>query len=244
MSEVRTRGLFGKLAPRFPVGLRDFSTYSGALPYPASTVHHEQLVKTWPMDGNDQYGDCVAAAAAHMIQSWDATTGVQLPVPTEQAVVSEYFTLTGGRDNGLVMSDTLNTWMHSGLWGNRILGYAPVKPTSQLHLKQAVNFYGAAFLGMQLPQNSMSQFDHGQPWSLVTGWQTQKIIGGHAVPALGYDANYLYVVTWGSVQKVAWDWYYVYGDEAWCVLPQNDLTAVKGMGGMNLASLKLDLPGV
>jgi hypothetical protein len=87
----------------------------------------------------------------------------------------------------------------------------------------------------------MDQFQAGQPWSLVTDWQNQGIEGGHAIPVLGYDDQWMYCVTWGAVQKMAWDWWSAYGDEAWVVLSEEYEQAGHPVNGIDVAALKADL---
>ncbi len=201
---TRTPGRMGKLAPQFPVALKEMPAYAAQpLPQPPSAVDWAKNVSAWPMDGNDRYGDCTMAAAAHLIQSWNAQTGESLPVPVDQQVVAQYLKLTGGKDTGLVESQVLKRWMSSGLWDNKIVGYAPVNVHNLDSLKQAIAFFGGVYVGIQVPDNAQDQFRAGKPWTLDPGWQQQSIEGGHAVPLLGYDDQYLYAITWGAVQPMA-----------------------------------------
>ncbi|MBR7826781.1 hypothetical protein KDK95_10745 [Actinospica sp. MGRD01-02] len=243
-SSSRTPGKMGKLAPQFPVELKEMPAYiAQPLPQAPAAVDWAKNVVSWPMDGNDTYGDCTMAAAAHLIQSWNAETGQQMPVPADQEVIAQYLKLTGGKDTGLVESQVLKTWMSKGLWSNKIAGYAPVNVHSLDALKQAIAFFGGVYVGIQVPNNAQTQFAAGQPWTLVADWQSQPIEGGHAIPLLGYDDQYLYAITWGAVQPMAWDWWSTYGDEAWVILSEEFEHAGK-VGGIDLATLKADLAKV
>ncbi|QMU77833.1 hypothetical protein GXW83_21200 [Streptacidiphilus sp. PB12-B1b] len=240
----RAPGRYGKLGPQFPVALRDFTAYQAVpLPTPPAAVDWATGVSDWPMDGNDEYGDCTMAAAAHMIQSWNAQTGEQDPVPADRQVVSEYLKLTGGKDTGLVESDVLKTWQRTGLWGNKVVAYAPVNVHALTAIQQTIALFGGVYAGIQVPANAQQQFQDGQPWTLVTGWQQQPIEGGHAVPLLGYDADWLYAITWGAVQQVSWDWWSTYADEAWAVLPEQYRQAGT-VNGIDLGALTADLKQV
>lgn len=245
MSE-RKHGLLGKANPQFPVGLKDWRAYvkSGMeLPSPPDAVNDYAGVPEWPMDGNDKYGDCTMAAAAHSIQVWNAVTKRSDPVPTELSVVGEYLQLTHGADSGLVESNVLKTWRSTGLWGNKIIGYAPVNVHDLSQLKQAIYLYGLAYVGIQVPQNAQTQFEDGKPWTLEEGWQSQPIVGGHAIPIVGYDTQYLHAVTWGALQLMAYDWWQTYGDEAWAILPQ-EFKEDGGYNNLNLTQLAADLHSV
>ncbi|HET9168259.1 MAG TPA: hypothetical protein VFN97_02450 [Actinospica sp.] len=238
---TRVPGRMGKLAPQFPVGLAELPSYvAQPLPPAPAAVDWSKNVSTWPMDGNDQYGDCTMAAAAHLIQSWNAETGEPLPVPADEQVVALYLKLTDGKDSGLVESQVLKHWMNTGLWGNRIIGYAPVNVHNLDSLKQAIAYFGGVYVGIQVPGNAQDQFRAGLPWTLDPGWQQQKIEGGHAIPLLGYDDQYLYAITWGAVQPIAWDWWSTYGDEAWVILSEEFSRAGK-VDGIDVAALRADL---
>ena len=238
---TRVPGKMGKLAPQFPVGLKELPSYATQpLPPAPASVDWSKNVSAWPMDGNDQYGDCTMAAAAHLIQSWNAETAESLPVPAEQDVVALYLKLTGGKDSGLVESRVLKHWKSSGLWANKIVGYAPVNVHNLDSLKQAIAYFGGVYVGIQVPANAQDQFRAGLPWTLDPGWQQQQIEGGHAVPLLGYDDQYLYAITWGAVQPMAWDWWSTYSDEAWVVLSEEFSRAGK-VDGIDVATLQADI---
>jgi hypothetical protein len=238
---ARVAGKLGKLGPQFPTALKELTAYATApLPAPPPSVDWATNVSNWPMDGNNQYGDCTMAAAAHMIQSWNAQVGLGNSVPSDQQVVQEYLQLTHGKDSGLVETNVLKTWQRSGLWDNHVVGYAPVNVHSLTTIQQAIAVFGGVYAGVQLPANAEQQFNNGKPWTLDAGWQQQPIAGGHAIPLLGYDANWLYAITWGAVQQVAWDWWSTYADEAWAVLSQEYQEAGK-VNGIDLVTLEADL---
>lgn len=242
---TRTVGKLGKRAPQFPVAVKEMHCYATEpLPAPPASVDYAgKVAGGFPMDGNDTYSDCTMAAAAHLIQSWNAQTGIQLPVPTDAEVVAQYLKLSHGRDTGLVESRVLQDWLRGGLWGNKIVAYAPVNVHALDSLKQAVAYFGGVYVGIQVPANAQTQFAAGEPWTLASDWQSQRIEGGHAIPVLGYDDHMLYCVTWGAVQPMAWDWWGVYGDEAWVVLSEEYQQAGK-INGLDVAKLRADLSSI
>ena len=63
-----------------------------------------------------------------------------------------------------------------------------------------------------------------------------QIGSGHYVPIIGYDANYLYVVTWGQIQKMTWAFYDKYNDEAWVMLSQEMFNSGKSPEGFDLST--------
>ncbi|HUY25412.1 MAG TPA: hypothetical protein VMV09_08950, partial [Candidatus Saccharimonadales bacterium] len=119
----------------------------------------------YPIDGNDQFGDCTMAGVAHLIAAWDADVNEPDPIPDAQEVVATYFELSGGQDTGLNEANVLQAWRSQGLFGRKIAAYAPVDPRNIVELHQAVAFYGGCYLGIQCPQSAQQQFASGQPWT-------------------------------------------------------------------------------
>src|SRR5213078_258313 len=88
---------------------------TSVLPRPPKTFGHEKAfpVNGWETLGNDQYGDCVFAGAAHETMLWNAEAkhGVTF---TDQSVLSDYSAVTGfdphnpDSDQGTVVRDALN----------------------------------------------------------------------------------------------------------------------------------------
>ena len=68
---------------------------------------------------------------------------------------------------------------------------------------------------------------------------------GHCIPAVGYDARNLYVITWGEVKPMSWPFYEAYADEAYAVLSRDFIKAIDGKsggdGGFDLPALEKDL---
>ena len=65
---------------------------------------------------------------------------------------------------------------------------------------------------------------------------------GHCIPAVDYDATNLYVVTWGAVKSMSWQFYDAYADESFAVVSQ-DFVGPKGRdpAGFSLAQMLNDL---
>jgi hypothetical protein len=58
---------------------------------------------------------------------------------------------------------------------------------------------------------------------------------------VGYDGRYLYVVTWGKLQKMSWGFFRKYCDEAVVYLSSEMLVAGKSLEGFNATQLQADL---
>jgi hypothetical protein len=88
----------------------------------------------------------------------------------------------------------------------------------------------------------MTQFSAGQPWTVVAG---SPIEGGHDIPFVGFDGTWIYVITWGKVQKMSVEFFVKYCTEAWAKL---SLEFINGKGvspeGFNLTQLQVDLAAI
>ena len=237
---------FGKAPTQFPPGLKQYPDYlrAGAvLPQTPEVLDGYTRVAQWALDGNGKYGDCDMAAAAHAIHYWNVLARSDDPVPTLAEVLAEYRKLSRGMDAGLIEAEVLKTWHRTGLWGNRIVGYAPLDLHNLAMLRQAVYLYGVVFAGIRLTNSSQHQFKKNQRWSLVEGWNSEAIIGAHCVPIVGYDRHSFYVVSWGRIQELTCEWWNSYAEEAWAILP-HQLEQARGYAHLNLAQLQADLKTV
>jgi hypothetical protein len=191
----------------------------------------------FPMDGNDIYGDCTIAAVAHAITVYNGLTR-ERKIMRKKAVEKLYFHLTGGVDSGLVELDVLNYWQSNPVDGDEILAFVSIDPSDHTHIKQAIEVFGGVYLGFQVQENCVQEFDDHQPWT--PGPLTFE---GHAVFAVGYDANELTVLTWGNTQKATWAWWDECVDEAYAILPPN--AEKRGFApGFDFTQLQTDLEQV
>jgi len=192
----------------------------------------------FPMDGNDTYGDCTIAGVAHAITMYHGMTGPQKVIMSKANVVKLYMHLTGGVDSGLNELDVLNYWRQNAIDGDEILAFASINPKNHTHVQQAIRLFGGVYLGFQVQQNCIQEFDAHQPWT--PGPLTND---GHAVFAVGYDQTNVNVLTWGNTQLGAWAWWDECVDEAYAILPP-EAKAADFEPGFNFAQLKADLGDV
>ena len=239
---------FGKYPAKHDYRTLRLKTYLTAAlaPPPASydalsivyeNLHTADPTVLFPIDGNDSLGDCTIAALAHAITIYEGLVG-RKEIMTKQSVVKLYLHLTGGVDSGLNELDVLNYWRQTTVGGDKILAYASVDVKNHTHVQQAIQLFGGVYLGFQVQQNCVQEFDDRQPWT--PGPLTTD---GHAVFAVGYDATGLTVLTWGNTQKATWAWWDECVDEAYAILPpeaQNPDYAP----GFNFSQLKADLEAV
>lgn len=230
---------FGKKPPRYDHRTLSFSRYANLdllLPTIPTTVDHQSKVPSWPMYGNDRYGDCVLASAAHQIEEWTIYAGNPRQ-PTDTQVTTLYLTLSPN-DDGLVILDTLNRWRQTGLWDDRIDAFVQLRTGDVDQAKAAIYLFGAIKIGLSLPD--MNTFG---PWDSVTGSPNQN--NGHDVPLVGFDSTGFWAVTWGGLLHMSWAWYQRYTDEAYALLSRDWLN-VQGLSpdGFDYPALAQDLQAV
>jgi hypothetical protein len=193
--------------------------------------------KLFPMDGNDQYGDCTIAALAHAITVYRGLLGKE-KIITAKAVQKLYFHLSGGQDTGLNELDVLNYWKKTKVSGDEILAYASVDPKNHQHVKQAIQLFGGVYLGFQVQENCIQDFNARKPWT--SGKLTND---GHAVYAVAYDPKHVTVLTWGNTQLASWDWWNECVDEAYAIVPP-EAKDPKFAPGYNVKQLLADLSDI
>jgi hypothetical protein len=240
---------YGKLDARIPVGLRRFFTYlTDPLPAGPPSVTPPQAPPgvadpdaSYPfgMLANDRLGCCTWAAQVHLrmanaVQNAEAET----VWPTATAVGDGYLAFDGGQDNGCDEAAIMDLWTTTGMLGDKALAYGRLREHYLAELRSCIAIFGGVYLGADMPTPAQNQFNSGVPWALTDTADDQNIEGGHAFCAVGYDEHYLYVVTWGRVQAVTWQWWEVYGTEAWVVITSEDAAA---KAGVNLPLLQADL---
>lgn len=230
-----------------------FAAYTtAALPTPPASLDLTTKIQNWGMMDNDQIGDCTCAAAGHMIMDWTAYSQGKPTTPTDAQIVAAYSAITGynpttgANDNGAVEIDVLNYWRQSGIAGHQITAYVALEPSNHLHIMDAVFIFGGCYIGLQLPISAQAQIQNHQPWSVppqgTTGDGKPGSWGGHAVPVLGYDERGLTVITWGATQRMTWQFWQAYCEEAYAILSPDYLTKAKANPqGINLEQLQEDL---
>ena len=226
-----TRLLYGKLP-----ALHDYRTLrlknylvQDQLPTPAASydalaqvmdrLSGASVPTLFPMDGNDQYGDCTIAALAHAVTVYNGRIGRQ-NVMAAKDVIKLYLRLTKGADTGLAELNVLNYWRKHVVGGDKISAYAAIDTKNRTHIQQAIQLFGGVYLGFQVPEGADEQFEARTPW--VPGRLTAS---GHAVFAVAYDADGVTVLTWGNTQKATWAWWDECVDEAYAILPPEAMQA-------------------
>lgn len=221
-----------------------------ALPVPPLTFGHQNLVARWKMLGNDAYGDCVFAGAAHETMLWTRESpSVSDADFTKVSVLADYSAVTGfdpldpATDQGTDMHDAARYRRRTGIRDangkrHKVGAYVALDPGNLVQARQAAYLFGACGIGFAFPASAMEQFNHGQTWDYVQG---SPIEGGHYVPFVGMLGGNLIVVTWGQLQAMTPTFFAHYCDEAYAYLSTEMLHRNKSPEGFDLATLHADL---
>jgi hypothetical protein len=236
----------GKFPPVVDKRTLRFKKYL-TLPTPPASVTYYDKVTTWPMYYNNKYLDSTCAAAAHMVQNWTANAKTQVR-PPDRTVLAFYEHFVGSPpppDAGCNMLSVLKYWRASGLDKRKVTAFASLDLKNHSQAQSAIYLLGSIYIGVALPNFAVQRNMPCVPWVVPPGGPVGDAApnpnNGHCIPAVGYDADQLWVVTWGELKSMAWDFYDAYADEAFAVHSQDFIKSGKSPEGLDLKALKADL---
>lgn len=192
------------------------------LPTPPKVFGHQAMFKNWGMLGNDRYGDCVWADAAHQAMLWSAKGRHSARFTTEN-VLSDYAAVTGfdpnkpDTDQGTDMGQAARYRRKVGVIDaagrrHQTDAYVSLRVANLQQFFAATWLMEAVSVGVQLPSNAETQFDDHELWTVEKG---AEIEGGHCITGLGRDADgNIWIVTWARAQLVSPAFLERYMDEA------------------------------
>lgn len=231
MNENRVPGLLGRTAPHpeetHPRLKLEAFLDTAKLPATPETIDWCSKVVSWPMYLNDSLGDCTCACVGHQLQAWSAYGNTEVTVP-QSSVLGLYEAMgyvpgDPSTDNGANIQDVLEEMVKTGIPGEtegdteKYQLFAEIKNLKNMEtVYQALYLFGSVYLGTNIPQSAMDQFQAGQPWS-YTG--DDNILGGHAICVQAKLSNgNLDIITWGAVQEMEQSFWDNYVEEAWVVI--------------------------
>lgn len=229
-----------------------FANYLTGAPLPkrpARFGHAKLLPPNVGMLGNDQYGDCVFASAAHMTMLWNIEAGRKVEFNDECVLqcygeVTGFDPSTGANDNGTNMREMLNYWRKTGILdaqGNRhkIAGFARIDPGNLEHVFTAMYLFGGVDIGFVVTQDAMDRFRANDIWD-INPWQQSPVLGGHCIcPVTLY--NFINSYTWGCLQGCTQRFFTRQTDEVYAVLSEEMMNQGKSPEGFDLSALQSDL---
>lgn len=206
----------------------------------------------WGMMLNDKYGDCTAAGVGHLVKLWNARTNKTCEIPDSDVLKlyedvtslegAAFNPRTGENDNGCAELDVLKYIRKNGFSGHKIDAFASVDVKNDSLLKATIALFGAAYAGVSLPLAAQTQ-DTWYVSGPLTGRKEPGSWGGHAIILTAYDNVGLTAITWGKEQRMTWNWWNAYGDEAYAVLSGDWIDSKSSLApsDFNLDQLRQDL---
>lgn len=202
------------------------------LPSAPATFDFTAKVPDWPMDLNDELGDCVEASSAHIIRMWTAASTGK-PRDFSDADIVSMYSRDGGyvpnqpwTDNGVVITDALDNWVRYGFAGDGLAGYLSASQNHPDTFASECWIFGGAKLGLNMPAAWQGAFERGLAWDVgpsTSGQWAPGSWGGHDVPIVKRIRGGYVVVTWGGLQTLTdraiatyCDEAYVMGSWDWC----------------------------
>jgi hypothetical protein len=195
---------------------------------------------------NDNYGCCVISSAYHQVGVWtgnDSDSG-GICVGTDQEVLSTYRIWNPGRqDNGCDIPTVLDYGVQHGfsLAGkiHKLDGYVAIDWTNKLEVQTAITAFGTVKLGINLPSAWEGGGD-GSIWDVTNS----GIVGGHDVPAFGFNEQGVKIATWAGTRIITWAAFLQkrWLEEAFVPLSPDWYNSDQlAPNGINAATLKADL---
>ncbi len=239
-----------------------FARYRTAepLPTPPDNWGYDNVIPRggWGMLGNDQWGDCVWAGAAHE-HLLTSTVAGRPAAFDDDGVLSDYSAATGFDENagppggnptdrGTNVRSALGYRRSTGIVdaaGTRhkigaylALDVGKIKAGDFSEVAEAAYLFGAVGVGIQVPQSAETEFSEHKMWSYVAG---SPNAGGHYVPIVAHR-EHIECVTWGRVQPMGHRFISHYVDEAWAIV-NPDFLDVNGKSpqGFDMNQLQADL---
>ncbi|PTR01493.1 hypothetical protein C8P68_101727 [Mucilaginibacter yixingensis] len=221
----------------------DHNTLEGV---PAAVDFSKKKRTPWRRMGNWTANNCTCATAGHMIECWTANATHEDIILTRE-VMEVYIALSGynpethENDDGLYYQDVLKYWRKIGIGDHKIKAFTTVDLKNPKLVRAAVYTFGGAYLGMELPNTIIKQ----ELWDVkpggLTGDRAVGSFGGHAVNIVGYDENFIYVISWGKVKRLTWEFLETYGYVLYAVMSEDFFKAGVTPLGLSLNALEDDL---
>jgi hypothetical protein len=188
---------------------------------PGAVTRYVVLPSNMGMMLNDQLGDCTAAAVGHAQQFWTDIAAGTMVTPSD-ADVELLYEKTGGyvpgdpsTDNGAVCQEVLAYWLNNPVASNELSAYVEVNVNDRTSIEEAIYEAGLVYIGFEVP--AYLPETPGSVWAIDTN-ADNTIVGGHCVVVVGYDLNYVTVISWGALYTMTWGFWQKYVDEAYALV--------------------------
>ena len=126
-----------------------------------------------------------------------------------------------------------------------MLAFTSIDLQNQAQAQSACWLFGSIYVGVALPTSPCRPTSTRSPFS---GWSrraarsatpTPNQNDGHCIPAVSYDADDLFIVTWGQIKAMRGGFYNAYADESFAVISE-DFVEANGLdpAGFDLPRLR------
>ena len=230
-------------------------------PLPKTPYGREKLIPAgkWGMLLNDQVGDCVIAGIYHQIAN-EITAGTGIVVEATDAQAKQMYMKIAGWDGKLPPDSTdagtdptvaYDYWMKTGFPMpdgslHKIMFYLVIPMAEQWDdqtmgdIQYCLAYFGGGGYCFSVPSSAMTQFDAGQPWTVVAS--DGGTLGGHYVYQVEQvDSDDEDCITWATAQKMTQEFLKYYGE---CLLfpVTQDMLNSKGLSpeGLNWVQIVAD----
>jgi hypothetical protein len=200
------------------------------------------------MLGNDLWGDCTPAACAHLAEAWTFFGQGREVVVTEQETLDSYAAMAGfsesagppgnnPTDLGCLVQTGLEYMVSTGIAGCKAAAFGQLDLHDTNQWQQAMALFGPLILGVGVTSVEETQFDIGEPWTLVPGAAQNP--EDHCVVLTGYQPGMYWCQTWGAIQGITAAWFEMNVWEIWCAVSPLWVSARSGLSpeGATLAQL-------
>jgi hypothetical protein len=189
-------------------------------------------VDSWPMLGNDNYGDCVPCGAIHCLQS--RLTYAEKPVTFGDQDALNLYGRWGNypaKDEGCVMSEAMADWAKNGIplpdgTTDTPTSYVTVNPKITYRIQLGISQCGSVMMGIECPE-AWLDIDSGALMDIPDG--VGEIAGGHCVLLVGYEPTALGLefdaISWGARYRMTERAMLAVADEAYAILDRDWLDA-------------------
>lgn len=189
---------------------------------------------SWPMDRNDEAGDCVVAGLDHALQAIHSQLGVVRTAWGDSTLLSLYQTQNPGFtswsqggtsvDGGMEIQGFLEYLVKQKL----ILGFAKVDHSKVEEMKAAVYLGLATITGETLTERNLNE----QTWDY---YAKDQVAGGHCTTSVGYKPTENQV-SWGALYSMTDRFLAKRVEEAWFIVTQAHVDHPAFREGFNLDS--------
>lgn len=240
----------GRLPRKFSPRVMHLSAILGAIDLtpPPATVDWTKGITSWRMMLNDTLGDCTCAAAFHARQVWTANGNSEDTQPDAEVqklyeaacgyVPGDASTDQGGNEQ-TVLSYLMKTGYPLASGSDKLLAFFEVDPRNTDDIKRVINECGVCYIGFDVPDNIDE--NPGSTWAVS---DSASIEGGHAVVLVGYDADTVSLISWGSIYKMTWDFFLKYTDEAYALIDPTWVACGKTPLGLTVEQLEAMMSAV